>query len=174
MAMVENNEGVISKTPLMLPVNIRPPFWRTNWAIALYCLLAISFLYLIIYLITKWQRRKFLREQKAALTEQLHKMDEMKLRFFTNVSHEFRTPLTLIITPVEQLLKETKDPEDQKMLQIVHQHARQLLNLVNQLLDFRKIDVQKLELLVSSGDIVLFVKNITFAFKALADRKSVV
>ena len=100
-------------------------------------------------------------------------MDEMKLRFFTNVSHEFRTPLSLIITPIEKLMKSESNPENQMILKLIYQNANQLLRLVNQLLDFRKIDVQGVQLLLSSGDIVLFVRNITYSFKELSEKKNI-
>ncbi len=90
----------------------------------------------------------------------------MKLRFFTNVSHEFRTPLSLIITPIEKLMKSESNPENQMILKLIYQNANQLLRLVNQLLDFRKIDAG-CPVTLSSGDIVLFVRNITYSFKEL-------
>ena len=81
-----------------------PPFWGTNWAIFLYCILAAIIVFAIIRGILHIQKRKFEKEQERIRVNQLHEMDEMKLRFFTNVSHEFRTPLSLIITPIEKLM----------------------------------------------------------------------
>ena len=72
----------------------------------------------------------------------------MKFRFFTNISHEFRTPLTLILNPAEKLLNEIKTPEERNLLSIIHRNASGLLDLVNQLLDFRKLDVHKDRLMI--------------------------
>ena len=97
----------------------------------------------------------------------------MKIRFFTNISHEFRTPLTLIINPVEKMMKEVSSQDHKNLLSIIHRNANGLLELVNQLLDFRKLDVQKDKLNPSSGDIVVFVKDICSTFSELADKKSI-
>lgn len=88
------------------------------------------------------QQKKLEEEQERATVRQQHEVDEMKLRFFTNVSHEFRTPLTLIMTPLEKLMKTEKDMESQQILKLIYRNADRLLKLVNQLLDFRKIDMQ--------------------------------
>ena len=95
----------------------------------------------------------------------------MKLRFFTNVSHEFRTPLTLIMTPLEKLMKTEKDLESQQILKLIYRNADRLLKLVNQLLDFRKIDMQGDSLVLSTGDIVPFVRDVAYSFKELFDRR---
>ena len=105
--------------------------------------------------------------------KQLHEVDEMKFRFFTNISHEFRTPLTLIINPVEKLLDESKTDEEKSLLSIILRNANGLLELVNQLLDFRKLDVQKDTLNISVGDVVAFIKDICYSFTELANRKSI-
>lgn len=105
--------------------------------------------------------------------ENQHNMDEMKLRFFTNISHEFRTPLTLIITPLEELIKKSEKAEDKELLRIIHKNAQQLLNLVNQLLDFRKMDVNGLKLNLQIGNITLFVKDTVFLFKEAFAHKNI-
>lgn len=169
----ENNDGVWGQEPIKLKITIMPPFWGTNWAIFLYCILAAIIVFAIIRGILHIQKRKFEKEQERIRANQLHEMDEMKLRFFTNVSHEFRTPLSLIITPIEKLMKSESNPENQMILKLIYQNANQLLRLVNQLLDFRKIDVQGVQLLLSSGDIVLFVRNITYSFKELSEKKNI-
>ena len=169
----ENNDGVWSQKPVKLKITIMPPFWGTNWAIFFYCILAAFMIYGTIRFVLHIQKRKFEKEQERIRVNQLHEMDEMKLRFFTNVSHEFRTPLSLIITPIEKLMKGEANPENQMILKLIYQNANQLLRLVNQLLDFRKIDVQGVQLLLSSGDIVLFIRNIIYSFKELSEKKNI-
>ncbi|MDH6303419.1 signal transduction histidine kinase/ligand-binding sensor domain-containing protein/DNA-binding response OmpR family regulator [Parabacteroides sp. PF5-5] len=173
LVKAENNDGVWSDTPSRLNIKIQPPFWATPWAVILYLLLSISLILLIVIIFSRFQKRKFVKEQERIAANRLHEMDEMKLRFFTNVSHEFRTPLTLIIAPVEKLMKGEHNSDNKKILQLVHENATQLLSLVNQLLDFRKIDVQGVDLLLSSGDIVIFIRNISYSFKDLSEQKNI-
>lgn len=173
LVRAENNDGIWSDAPAELRISIQPPFWATPWAILLYIVAGIMLLYAVLRVIIHFQKRKFIKEQERIAVSRLHEMDEMKLRFFTNISHEFRTPLTLIIAPVEKLMKGEADEGKKKVLQLVHDNAHQLLSLVNQLLDFRKIDVQGVQLLLSSGDIVLFIRNITYSFKDLSEQKNI-
>lgn len=169
----ENNDGVWSTAPTKLAIQVAPPFWATPWAFVFYVLTGILLIYILIKVIIRIQKRKFDKEQERIASNRLHEMDEMKLRFFTNVSHEFRTPLTLIIAPIEKLIKKESHEENKKMLQLIYENATQLLSLVNQLLDFRKIDVQRVHLLLSSGDIVLFVRNIMYSFRNLSEEKNI-
>jgi DNA-binding response OmpR family regulator len=103
----------------------------------------------------------------------MHELDMLKIKFFTNVSHEFRTPLSLIIAPLEKILKQTDDEAQSKQFQLIHRNAKRLLNLVNQLLDFRKLEMQELRLHPSTGDIVQFVKDLAFSFTDMADKKNI-
>ncbi|MDR2920705.1 MAG: response regulator [Tannerella sp.] len=169
----ENNDGIWSTTPTRLEIQVAPPFWATPWAYVFYILIAMLLIYTLIKVIIRIQKRKFDKEQERIASSRLHEMDEMKLRFFTNVSHEFRTPLTLIIAPIEKLIKKETHEENKKMLHLIYENASQLLSLVNQLLDFRKIDVQRVHLLLSSGDIVLFVRNIMYSFRNLSEEKNI-
>jgi signal transduction histidine kinase/ligand-binding sensor domain-containing protein/DNA-binding response OmpR family regulator len=173
MARAENNDGTGSISPAMLRITVRPPFWATPWAILIYLVLVLLVVYLAARMIMNIQKRKFLKRQEQLAANQLHEMDEMKLRFFTNVSHEFRTPLTLIMAPLEKLMKNEMNPTNQMMLGLIHKNANQLLSLVSQLLDFRKIDVMGTKLLLSSGDIVLFIRSIIYSFKDMSEQKSI-
>lgn len=168
-----NNDNVWSTKPLILEVVILPPFWLTWWAYTIYFLLGIMLLWYIVNFNLQKQKREFENAQRVREAKQLHEMDEMKFRFFTNISHEFRTPLTLIISPVEKLLREAKTDDEKSLLSIIHRNANGLLELVNQLLDFRKLDVQKDTLNLSVGDVVAFIKDICYSFTELANRKSI-
>lgn len=95
----------------------------------------------------------------------------MKFRFFTNISHEFRTPLTLIITPLESLIKEVGDIALKKRLQSIYRNSKELLNLVNQLLDFRRLEVHGEKLFLVKGNIAEFVSSIKSSFDYLAQEK---
>ena len=89
-----------------------------------------------------------------------HEIDEMKLNFFTHLSHDFRTPLSLIIAPLEEVLKTHQSEDIKPNLNIIHKNALALLNLVNQILDFRKIEIQEMKLHPEKGDYIEFIDDI--------------
>jgi signal transduction histidine kinase/ligand-binding sensor domain-containing protein/DNA-binding response OmpR family regulator len=168
-----NNDGFWNNEGATLKINVLPPFWKTRTAFALYFFAIISALLVVRKLIQKRERIKFDREQERKETARMHELDMMKIKFFTNVSHEFRTPLTLILTPLERMLRKAKDPEQQQQYQLIQRNAKRLLNLVNQLLDFRKLEVQELKLTTSEGDIIHFIKETVFSFSDLSEKKHI-
>lgn len=173
MAKASNpNNGQTSET-IQIPIHIAPPFYSSIYAYVLYIILLLVILYLILRYILNIQNKRFRYEKEKMVSRQQHDMDEMKLRFFTNISHEFRTPLSLIILPVERLLKTEQNAELRMSYQLIRQNAQQLLDLVNQVLDFRKIDKKKHQLILSSGDIVLFVNDIVRSFRQLSEEKEI-
>ncbi|WP_241159958.1 hybrid sensor histidine kinase/response regulator transcription factor [Parabacteroides sp. ZJ-118] len=169
-----NNDGVWSKAVTRLEITILPPFWATGWAIALYVITGVLSACGAMRFILRVQQRRLEREQERAIARKQHEVDEMKLRFFTNVSHEFRTPLTLILTPLEKLMKTEENAETRQILRLIHRNADRLLKLVNQLLDFRKIDARGGDTLVlSTGDIVPFVRDVAYSFKELSEQRQI-
>lgn len=173
LVYASNNDNVWSQTPLRLKIVVKPPFWWTWWAILLYILLILYALWWYFDFKMRQQKSAFDNEQRIRDARQLHEIDEMKFRFFTNISHEFRTPLTLIISPVEKMLQEERKEGERSLLESVQRNAYNLLELVNQLLDFRKLDVQKDTLNISVGDVVGFVRDICYSFTELANKKSI-
>jgi signal transduction histidine kinase/ligand-binding sensor domain-containing protein/DNA-binding response OmpR family regulator len=173
MVYASNNDKVWCAKPIILEIVVQPPFWFSWWAYIFYFILGVIVLWNIVNFNLRKQKREFENEHLKRQAIQLHDVDEMKFRFFTNISHEFRTPLTLIISPVEKLLNETKNEEQKSLLLIIQRNAFGLLELVNQLLDFRKLDVQKDTLNISVGDVVAFIKDICYSFTELANRKSI-
>jgi len=112
-------------------------------------------------------------EEERMIARRNHELDEMKLKFLTNVSHEFRTPLTLILTPLERLLKTDRESSEKKLLETIDRNARNLLDLVNQLLDFRKLDLYGLKFQPSYGDIISFLNEVCENFYTSFQRKGV-
>ncbi|WP_224994601.1 two-component regulator propeller domain-containing protein [Cesiribacter sp. SM1] len=168
-----NNDGSWSDRELALNIAVLAPFWRTNTAYVFY--LAIGFLALYISRRMELQkaRMKFKLEQTQQEARQLHELDLMKIRFFTNVSHEFRTPLSLILAPLERLIQLNKEPEQQKQYLMIQRNAKRLLNLVNQLLDFRKLEVEGVNLVLSEGNIIKFIEESVHSFSDLTEKKNV-
>lgn len=156
-----------------LQINIEPPFWRTPVAYIIYGLMAAGLLLLARRITLDRIHMRFEVKQQRREAERAHAMDQMKTKFFTNVSHEFRTPLTLIISPLDNIIKNTTDEDQKKHLNLVQRNAKRLLNLVNQLLDFRKMEVQEVKLHPSIGDIIRFSKDICYSFTDIAEKKSI-
>jgi signal transduction histidine kinase/ligand-binding sensor domain-containing protein/DNA-binding response OmpR family regulator len=169
---VLNPDGVWSNEKT-LQINIAPPFWRTPIAYAIYLLAAIGILFLARKITLDRAHMRFEMQQQRREAERAHAIDQLKTKFFTNVSHEFRTPLSLIISPLDKIIKNEKDEDQKKQLNLVHRNAKRLLNLVNQLLDFRKIEVQGLKLHPSIGDIVQFAKDTSYSFTDIAEKKGI-
>jgi len=156
-----------------LQINIEPPFWRTPLAYIIYILI-LAGLFLLARRITLDRiRMRFEVQQQRRETERAHALEQMKTKFFTNVSHEFRTPLSLIIAPLDKIIKQTGDEEQVKQLNLVQRNAKRLLNLVNQLLDFRKMEVQEVRLHPSIGDIILFCRETSHSFADIAEKKKI-
>lgn len=171
--IASNNDGIWNDKGISINIEVLPPFWKTKLAISIYIILVIGGLILTRKLIQRRERMKFAIEQERLEAQRTHDLDVMKIRFFTNVSHEFRTPLTLILTPIEKLLKQTKDPDQQNQFQLIQRNAKRLLNLVNQLLDFRKMEVQEIKLNRSEGDIIKFIRETVFTFSDLSEKKDI-
>jgi len=147
-------------------------FWQ-SWSVYLVTALALIIVLLLIrrYELNRIRLRNQLRLEKIE-TESLRSMDRVKSKFFANISHEFRTPLTLILAQVENMMSTVKDLREEEKLQAIERNARKLLLLINQILDLSKIDAEKMELTVTRQDIVVFVKGILFSFESPAASKN--
>jgi len=163
---------------------ILPPWYKTWWAFAVYILAG----FLLVFLIVKWRSGKLQREKQKLeqivkertkeikdknlqledQSEKLKEMDKVKSRFFANISHEFRTPLTLIMGPLEQFISKTPDKEQQKQLHLMLRNSQRLLNLINQLLDLSKFDSGKMKLQAYRQNIIPFLRTIIASFDTIA------
>lgn len=168
-----NNDGIWGKETQTLHIKILPPFWRTPWAYLLYALVIAGLLYLARSMVLYRARMNFKMEHQQHEAQRMHELDMMKMRFFTNISHEFRTPLTLILTPLEKLIKQTPDQGQMNQLKLIQRNAKRLLHLVNQLLDFRKMEVQEIRLQPVNMDIIAFIKEIVYSFTDVAEKKNI-
>ncbi|WP_439559673.1 hybrid sensor histidine kinase/response regulator transcription factor [Dyadobacter sp.] len=157
-----------------MELKILPPLWRTWWAYVIYILLVIGALLIARWVLIEREKMNFELEQERRHAQQMHELDLMKIRFFTNVSHEFRTPLTLMLTPLENLLHNIQsDHTVHKQLSLIHRNARRLLNLVTQILDFKKLEVEETHFNPEPGDIVQFIREIAHTFSDLSEHKHI-
>ncbi len=168
-----NNDGVWNEEGAGLKIIILPPFWQTPLAFGLYAVALVIALLVARKILVERERMKFRLQQERQEAQQMHELDLMKIKFFTNVSHEFRTPLTLILTPLEKMLKTTADSDQREQLNMIQRNARRLLNMVNKLLDFRKLEVDEVKFNPSEGDIVMFIKSTVYSFSDLSEKKDI-
>jgi signal transduction histidine kinase/DNA-binding response OmpR family regulator len=168
-----NSDGIWNDNPTVLIINVTPPFYASIWAFILYVILTI---WIVVYFIRNREKRHRIKleQQRIQLDheKEIH-INEMKLRFFTNISHDLRTPLTLIITPLQILLNDTTNDIMRKKLGNIYKNAQQLLTLINSLLDFRKLDVGAETLNLKPDDFVSVVKEIYTTFCVYADERNI-
>ena len=175
-----NNDGTWGTEGTSIKIYIHPPFWRTLYAYTFYTIVIIGLLLYLRYKGIQRIRQKFALEQQRSHAEQERKeaervqeLNRLKIKFLTNLSHEFRTPISLILGLVEKLLSGEENRRAYQQLQIIRRNGRRLLNLVSQLLDFRKMEEHELKLHQSQGELVSFVKEVCDSFKDLSERKKI-
>ena len=162
-----------SQQPARLPVTIHPPFYRTTVAYILYTLLTLLLMVLVVLSVIRRARRRMKYRQALEYQRQHEQLEQIKLRFYTNISHELRTPLTLILLPLESLLRELADETLRPKLETMHRNAQQLLSLVNNLLDFRKLETGNEQLHLTHGNIVEFTEHIVESFREACRRYNI-
>jgi ligand-binding sensor domain-containing protein/signal transduction histidine kinase/DNA-binding response OmpR family regulator len=174
---VSNNDGLWNEEEASLKINVLPPWWKTNWAYGAYTIIILTIIYLLIRVyqtrIDEKNKLKYERLEKQRIIE----LNQMKLKFFTNISHEFKTPLSLIIGPLEELRDRFRQNTIEKgigdKLALVHQNSLMLNNLIEQLMTFRKIESGALQLKVKKVEIVPFLRQIIDSFLELAKKKNI-
>jgi len=182
-----NADGVWSEEKSLVQMTIAPPWWRTMWAYSLFALAGIG----LMYSANRMQRARQIRESenrsrireaqmKAKHAEAQHKLladlDLVKSRFFANISHEFRTPLTLLLGPIRDALEGQYDPDEKRwhqQLGMMERNASKLLQLINQLLDLSRLESGQMVLSLQQKDMVSFVRRVAMSFSSLAERKAI-
>lgn len=174
--MGTNSDNIWSEKPIELKIIVKAPKYRSQLAILLYLvffILLIILIYRIAQVITQRKRDVLFANVEKERVEEIAKL---KLQFFTNISHEFRTPLSLINTPLEQLIKEgelSNTKNQNYNLNLIKHNVGIMMRLVNQLLDFRKLDQNKLQIKPSRQSLNGFLENIFLAFEVLAKHKNI-
>lgn len=164
-----NNDGLWQESPAMLQIEILPPWWRTIWAYLLYAVLIIVALSILIKWIKRSDLNKARQQQKLFEIEKEKELYRSKIDFFTQVAHEIRTPLTLINGPLESMLEmNIPDKDIRGNLKIMSRNTSELLTLINQLLDFRKIDNNRMALTFTTIDVQESLNDVFQRFKSMA------
>ena len=164
----ESNSGPV------LTIVVLPPYWQTWWfRVILFATIAGLFYMLIAFLVNKEKLKNDLVLERMKAKE-LHELDMMKLRFYTNISHEIRTPLTLILGPLEKMKNNMLPSSEIKgHVEVMYRNATQLHQLINQLLDFRKLESGNIKLILTSGDLVSYISEIVSSFDKFAEEKEI-
>lgn len=161
-----NGAGIWNEDETTLQIIIVPPFWKSKWAMLVYTLLLITILYFAYHIVSNFNNLRNRIKVEKQLTE-------YKLIFFTNISHEFRTPLTLIQGALEKMLRINNIPRElASPLQTMNRNTQRMLRLINQLLEFRKMQNNKLALSLEETDVIAFLHEIFLSFKDISEQKN--
>ncbi len=171
-----NNDGVWNETPLELQITILPPWWKTNWALFIYFILLFGIIYFVKNFIQNRMNEKQLIKNEREKRNQEEELNEKKLQFFTNISHEFRTPLTLIMNPLEDIIqsKDSNLPVFVKQKhQIIYKNADRLSRLMNELMDFRKLELNKARVKANKVELISFINDLAGYFNEEASKREI-
>lgn len=166
-------DGGWSKQTARMLIRVEAPFWRRGWFLISVALVLVSLGY---YFVRAYVRRQQLRQQVALRDQEaghLRQLDELKSQFFANVTHEFRTPLTLILNAAEQLTHQSVNGWEQDRLATIQRNANQLTRLVGEMLDISRMDALKMEVYTKVGNPIRFVEEHVYAFTELAADKQI-
>lgn len=168
----KDRDQVLAETSI--PVMIDPAIWSTWWARLLYIFLGLMVITYIIRLYRRIRQEKRDRLQSQREKEHEHHINQMNMNFFANVSHEFRTPLTVIAGPIRQLCQDPAvQGEQQRLLKVVNRSVTRMLQLVNQMMDFHKLEEDTLRLEVKRQDVVGFLRQVAEFFAVNAHDKEI-
>lgn len=157
-----------------IEIIIAPPLWLSWWAKLLYVISGIGILFIGLWAYKRKLNLEYLYESEKKSHEQEQELNDERLRFYTNITHELRTPLTLILGPLEDLVKSnTLSNKDHHRISVIHQSAVRLLNLINQILDFRKTETQNKKLCVTKGNLTSTVYEVGLKYKELNSKPGV-
>jgi len=168
-----NSDGVWNEEGASIKVIILPPWWQTWWAYIIY---ALSFMSILFFVRQFEMKRVKLRNElqlKDIEAKKLQEVDKLKSRFFANISHEFRTPLTLIVGLTNKLSRKNSDVEAKKDHNVIRKNADRLLQLINQLLELSKLEAGSTKIRASKTDLIKFLRRVLSSFISIADQKKI-
>lgn len=167
------HDGQWSPDEKVMTIQILAPFWKTPSAYFIYFLIVVLAAVLARRNILAKERENFKRLEEKREAQRILELDQLKTRFFTNVSHEFRTPLTLILAPLEKLLSRNPSEEDARQYLTIQKNAKRLLHLVNQILDIKNIEKNGIAFNPSDGDLVRYIETKVHDFVDLSEKKHI-
>lgn len=159
-----NSDGVWSDEIASVQFTIKSPWWSTWWAYAILIVMLLSILHLLY-------RFNLKRRLAVAETSKVKEIEELKSKMYANISHEFRTPLTIISGLSNELLEDNENEVQRNLLKGIMYSNKQLLNLVNQMLDLSSLDAKKMIPSYKNGDIIIFLEKCVSMFKSYSDSK---
>lgn len=166
-----DENGLWNPNERVLIIQVLPPLWQTWWA---YCLYTIAFL-LVSYYIYLTVRNRIRMKQAIRFGEikrqKIEEINHAKLQFFTNITHELMTPLTIILASIDELKQ--LHPDDRGAFAVINNNTIRLMRLIQQILEFRKVESGNLKLRVSKGNLTLFLSNCVDAFRPLVNKKRI-
>lgn len=169
-----NNDGIWSDKVKTVGVKILPPPWKAWWAYLIY---AVVFCGVVLVLLRIYRIRKNLREQihiERLSKENIEELNRIKIQFFTNISHEFKTPLTLISSPLKKIIQSSGfNPQIDKDVKLIQRNVTRLQNLINQLMDFRALENKKYKVKPKNGDLVIFMNELLSLFNPLIEERQI-
>ncbi|MEW4925461.1 two-component regulator propeller domain-containing protein [Algibacter sp. 2305UL17-15] len=171
-----NNDNVWDSTPSLLKITVAPPYYLTNFAFLVYSLILLGLLLLYRRFTIIKTTKKHALELEHLEKEKNNELQRIKLEFFTNITHEFTTPLTLIKGPLNFLQKQGDNLENevkQEQYKLMQKNTDYLLRLISQLLDFRKINQGKMRLVMRNSNIVNFIKEVSEPFQFMARKQHI-
>lgn len=168
-----NNNGIWNVKGASMSFTVQPPWWQTSWAYAGYTILGLMLLFFFHQQIIRRERLRNKLQMQTLEADKMHEMDQMKSRFFANISHEFRTPLTLILGPMEKFVAETEDEKKREVYKMMQRNTRRLLSLINQLLELSRLESGNMKLKTKPVALNPFLKSVVLSFSSLAERKEI-
>ena len=168
-----NNDGYWNEVGASIAVTVLPPPWKTWWAYILYVLFLMALISTVTRFYLRRQRLLLELDMKQRQAEKLAELDKMKSEFFANISHEFRTPLTLILGPLEQLISRLYDKSDKEKLTTIQRNAVRLKNLISQLLNLSRLEAGKMRLQASRTNIIQMIRLYIQSFESLARQNEI-
>lgn len=171
-----DSDGGWSEHISCLQIVITPPWWKTGWAFALWGMIVLAILFFILWFYRHELNIKHMVRMKELEKNTAKSISEAKLNFFTNITHELRTPIFLITAPLEELLASGKTPVQvpKSYLAAMYRNAMRLNKLISRIIDFRKLESGKLKLELQRQNVVAFCKDLTVDYEALCQQKNII
>lgn len=166
-----SSDGARRTKELIMNIEILPPWYKTIWALMIYVLFILFLLYVYFRIVLNWTNLNHKLEIEKLEKERTEAWNKERIEFFTNISHEFKTPLSLILAPIDEMIE--KGGGTSYDYELIKKNANRLLRLINQLMDFRRNEIDNLNISLSKFEINSFIKDILLSFQNLSQQKGI-